>query len=168
VADGVDYVAGARLPLGADHRGALRDPPEGFAQVTAAAHERNAEAPFVDVVLLVSGREDLALVDVVDLERLEHLRLDEVADAGLRHHRDRHGLLDLSDLSGIGHAGDPALLADVGGDAFERHDRDGAGLLGDPSVLGVRHVHDHPALEHLGEAALDAHRSVLGHLRDSN
>ena len=35
-----------------------------------------------------AGRQDLGLVDVVDLERLEHLRLGEVADARLRHDRD--------------------------------------------------------------------------------
>ena len=56
------------------------------------------ERPLVDVVRLVGGRQDLGLVDVVDLERLEHLGLDEVADARLRHHGDRDGLLDLADL----------------------------------------------------------------------
>lgn len=30
----------------------------------------------------------LRLVDVIDLERLENLRLDKVADASLGHHRD--------------------------------------------------------------------------------
>ena len=35
-----------------------------------------------------AGREHLGLVDVVDAERLQHLRLDEVADAALRHDRD--------------------------------------------------------------------------------
>ena len=37
---------------------------------------------------LVGGRQHLALVDVVDLERLQDLGLHEVADAGLGHHRD--------------------------------------------------------------------------------
>ncbi len=113
--------------------------------------------------LLVGGREHLALVDVVDLERLQDLRLDEVADARLGHHRDRHRLLDLHDLGRVGHARDAALGADVGGDALERHHRDRPGLLGDLRLLGARHVHDHAALQHLGETALDAHRSELGH-----
>jgi hypothetical protein len=43
---------------------------------------------------LVGWREHLGLVDVVDPERLEHLRLDEVADPRLGHDRDRHGLDD--------------------------------------------------------------------------
>ena len=85
----------------------------------------------------VRRRQHLALVDVVDLERLEDLRLDEVADARLGHHRDRHGLLDLADLVRVGHARDAAFGADVGGDALERHDGDGAGVLGDPGLLGV-------------------------------
>ena len=139
-----------------------------LAQVAAAADERDGELPLVDVVLLVGRRQHLALVDVVDLERLEDLRLDEVADPRLRHHRDRHGLLDLDDLVRVGHARDAALGADVGRDALERHHRDRAGVLGDPRLLGVGDVHDHPALEHLGEAALDAHRPDLGHRVDSS
>ena len=131
VRDGVDDVAGARLALRADHRRALRDPPERLAEVRAAADERDGELPLVHVVLEVGRRQHLGLVDVVDLERLEDLRLDEVADPALRHHRDRHRLLDLADLVRVAHARDPALRADVGRDALERHHRDGARLLGD-------------------------------------
>ena len=39
------------------------------------------EGVLVDVVLVVGRRQHLALVDEVDAERLEHARLDEVADA---------------------------------------------------------------------------------------
>ena len=119
-------------------------------------------------MLLVGRRQHLALVDVVDLDRLEDLCLDEVPDAALGHHRNRHGLLDLADLVRIRHPGDAALRADISGDALERHHSDGAGLLGDPRLLGGSDVHDHPALQHLGEAALDAHRAELGHGHDSS
>jgi hypothetical protein len=115
------------------------------------------------VVLLVGRREHLALVHVVDLEGLEDLGLDEVADPGLRHHRDGDRLLDLLDLRRVGHTRDAALCADVCGDALEGHHRDGAGLLGDLRLLGARDVHDDAALEHLRQAALDAHRCELGH-----
>ena len=97
VAHGLDDVAGPGLALGADHRRALADAPQRLAEVGRAAHERDLERPLVDVVGLVGRRQDLGLVDVVDLERLEHLRLGEVADARLGHHRDRHGLLDALD-----------------------------------------------------------------------
>ena len=58
-----------------------------------------AEGELVDVEVLVGRRQHLGLVDVVDGERLEDLRLDEVADARLGHHRDGHRLLDLPDLA---------------------------------------------------------------------
>ena len=88
LADGLDDVAGAGLALGPHHRGALVDPAQRLAEVPAAAHERDLEGVLVDVVALVGRGEHLGLVDVVDAERLEHLRLDEVADPGLGHDRD--------------------------------------------------------------------------------
>ena len=66
VPDGLHDVAGAGLALGPDHRRALRDPPEGLAEVGRPAHERDVERPLVDVVRLVGGSQDFALVDVVD------------------------------------------------------------------------------------------------------
>ena len=83
----------------------------------------------------------------------------------LRHHRDRHGVLDLADLRRICRARDAAVAPDVGRHALERHDGARTRLLGDPRLLGVGDVHDDPALQHLGEAGLDPHRAVLGHGR---
>ena len=157
-------VAGAGLALGADHRRALVDAAERLTEVGGAADEGDGEVPLVDVVHVVGGREHLGLVDVVDVERLQHLRLDEVADAGLRHDRDRDLGDDRLDEVGVAHAGDAALRADVGGDALERHHGDGAGVLGDAGLLGRDDVHDDAALQHLGEAALDAARSDRGAL----
>ena len=97
VAHGLDDVAGAGLALGADHRRALGDPPQRLAEVGGAAHERDVEGELVDVVGLVGRREHLALVDEVDAEGLQDLGLDEVTDAGLGHHRDRHRGLDALD-----------------------------------------------------------------------
>ena len=165
VRHGVDDVAGSRLALRPDHRGAFRDPPQRLAEVRRTADERHGERPLVHVVLDVGRREDLGLVDVVDLERLEDLRLGEVPDPALGHHRDRDGLLDLLDLLGIAHSRDSPVAPDVCGDALERHHRAGAGLLGDARLLGVDDVHDDAALEHLGEARLDPQRPVLGHRR---
>ena len=103
---------------------------------------------------LVGRGQDLGLVDVVDAERLEHLRLDEVADARLGHHRDGHRVHDPLDHRRVAHARDAARRADVGRDALERHHGDGAGILGDLGVLGRDDVHDDAALEHLGQALL--------------
>ena len=165
VRDGVDDVARTRLALRADHRRALGDPAQRLAEVRRTAHERDGERPLVDVMLDVGGRQDLGLVDVVDLERLEDLRLGEVPDPALRHHGDRDGLLDLLDLLGIAHPRDAAVAADVGRDALERHDRARTRVLRDARLVGVDDVHDDAALQHLGEARLDPQRPVLGHGR---
>ena len=156
VADRLDDVAGAGLALRADHGRALGDAPQRLAEVRGAAHEGHGEAPLVDVVGLVGRGEHLALVDVVDAERLEDLGLDEVADAGLGHHRDGDDGLDALDHLGVAHAGHAAVATDVGRHPLEGHDRDGAGVLGDLGLLGVDHVHDHAAGQHLGQPPLHA------------
>ncbi len=161
VPHGLDDVPGPRLPLGADHRCALRDPATGLSEVTRPAHERDRERPLVHVEARVGRGEDLGLVDVVDLERLQDLRLDEVADPDLGHHRDRDGLHDLLHPRRVGHSGDPALGADVGRDAFEGHHGDRARSLRDPRLLGGGDIHDHPALEHLRQTPLYAGGSLL-------
>ena len=119
------------------------------------------KAPLVDVVRLVGRGQHLGLVDVVDLQGLQHLGLHEVPDACLGHHRNRDGLLDLHDLGRIGHAGHPAGGADVGRHPLERHHRGRARVLGDLGLVGGDHIHDHPALQHLGEAGLHPERSGL-------
>ena len=123
------------------------------------------EVVLPDVVLVVGGRQHLGLVDEVDAERLEHARLEQVADAHLRHHRNRDGLLDLLDHLDRAHARDAAFLADVGRNALERHHRAGAGVLGDLRLLGVRDVHDHAALQHLREPDLELERLRSSALR---
>ena len=51
----------------------------------------------VDVVVLVSDGEHLALINAVDSYGLEDLGLSEVANAGLGHDGDYDGALDLLD-----------------------------------------------------------------------
>ena len=131
-----------------------------------APHTNGTENAHLSMWLsLVGRRQDLGLVDVVDLERLEHLRLGDVADARLRHDGDRHGVLDRLDHRRVGHPRDAAVAADVGGHALERHDGGRAGGLGDPRLLGVDDVHDDAALEHLGQAGLHAECRFVSHPR---
>mmetsp|Transcript_10204 Transcript_10204/g.28622 ORF Transcript_10204/g.28622 Transcript_10204/m.28622 type:complete len:236 (+) Transcript_10204:170-877(+) len=162
VTDGLDDVAGAGLALGPEHGGTLGDAAEGLAEISASADEGDVELGLVGVVDLVGHGQNLGLVDVVDLARLEDLRFDEVADAGLGHDGDGDGVLDLEDHGGVRHASDSAVAADVGGDALEGHDGDGTGRLGDLGLLDVHDVHDHTALEHLGESLLDGVGADLG------
>mmetsp|Transcript_14531 Transcript_14531/g.41327 ORF Transcript_14531/g.41327 Transcript_14531/m.41327 type:complete len:351 (-) Transcript_14531:25-1077(-) len=170
VEDGRVHVAGAGLSLRADHAATLGDAPQRLAQVPAPAHEGHLELVLVDVVVVVRDREDLALVDAVDAELLEHLGLHEVADAALGHHWYRDGVDDLLDHLRVGHARHSLLGADVGGDALQRHHGAGAGCLGDLGLLRIHHVHDDAALQHRGQALLhalgaldDAAASLRGH-----
>ena len=56
VAHRLDDVAGAGLPFRANHRGALGDPPQGLAEVAAAADEGDDESVLVDVMGFVGRR----------------------------------------------------------------------------------------------------------------
>ena len=87
VLDGVDDVAGPGFALGADHGRAFGDAPESFAQVACAANKGGCEGVLVDVVCLVRGGKDFALVDEIHAQFLEDLCFDEMADAGFCHDR---------------------------------------------------------------------------------
>ena len=81
--------------------------------------------------MLVVGRsEHLGLVDVVDAEALQHLRLDEMSDPGLGHHRDGHRVDDPSTMSGS-LIRDTPPWARMSRHSLQGHDGDGTGVLGD-------------------------------------
>ena len=103
----------------------------------------------VQVVDFIRRRQDFGFINVIDTDRFEHLPLDKVADARLRHHRNRHSLLDLLNHRRVGHARDAAVLANIRRHAFERHDGDGASLFGDARLFDVHDVHDDTPLQHL-------------------
>lgn len=175
VADSLDDVTSASLALGADHGSTLGDTTQSLAEVSAAADKGDAEGALLDVALVIGGRQDLGLVNVVDAQGLEDLALDKVADTGLGHDGDGDGFLDLFDHGRVGHARNAAVLANVSGDSLEGHDGAGSSFFGDAGLLGVGDVHDDAALEHLGEASLEGEaggscrgsravgRGVVGH-----
>ena len=76
----------------------------------------------VDVVSFVGRGQHFGLVDIVDTKFLQDLRLSEVADAALGHHRNGDGGHDLADLFGAGHAGHAAFGADLRGNTLQGHD----------------------------------------------
>jgi len=73
VTDGLDNVTGTGLTLGADHGSTLVDAAESLTEVLAAADEGDLVVVLVDVVGLVSGGEDLGLVNVVNSQGLDDL-----------------------------------------------------------------------------------------------
>ena len=103
------------------------------------------------MVHIVCRGEDFAFVDVVDFNRFQNLRLDEVSDTALGHDRDGDGLLDAANHLRIAHARDPAGRTDICRDAFERHDGSRASVLCNLCLLRGCDVHDDAALQHLRE-----------------
>ena len=154
VSDGLDHVASAGLALCAEHGGTLGNAAKSLSQVTATTHEGDLELVLVNVKLVIGHGKDLALVDVVNLNCLQDLRLYEVSDAGLCHNGDRNSLLDLVDHFGVAHASNTSVLANVRRDALQGHHSHGSSSLGNLGLLHVNHVHDDTALEHTGHATL--------------
>ena len=110
---------------------------------------------FVDVVRLVGGGEHFALVNIIDAQRLQDLRLDEMADARLGHDGNADRFDDTLDHIRVRHASDTTLHTDIGRHALQGHHRAGASVFGDLGVLRRDHIHDDAALEHLRQATLD-------------
>jgi hypothetical protein len=165
MADSLDHVARAGLPLGADHGCALVNAAKRLPEVAAAAHERHLELVLVDVQLLVRRGEHLALVDVVDAHRLDDLRLDEVSDAALGHYGNRDRFHDGLDHGRVGHAGYATVRTDVSRHTLQGHDGNSAGLLRDARLLRVHDVHDYATFKHLravGHTRARQQRDVCG------
>lgn len=155
VANGLDDIASPGFTLGPDHGSALGNAAQGLAQIAAATDKGRVEVALLNVALVIGGGQNFTLVNVVDAESLEDLALNKVADAGLGHDGNGDGGLDLLDDSRVRHAGNAAVLSDIGGDTLEGHDGASTGFLSDTGLRGVGHVHDDTALEHLSETGLD-------------
>ena len=155
MAHGLDHVTGARLALRADHGRALLDATQRLAEILRAAHERHVEFTLVDVVDVVGGGEHLRLVDVVDLDGLQNACLGNVADTHLRHHRNRHGLLNALDHRRVAHTAYATGGADVGWNALQCHDGACTCVFGNACLFGRGHIHDHTALEHLCQVPVE-------------
>ncbi len=104
VAHSLYHVASARFALSANHRGALSHAAQSLAQVARAAYKGHVKSCFVDVIHIVSRGEHLRLVDVVNLDSLEHLSLNNVANTALGHYRNGDSLLNAANHSGVAHA----------------------------------------------------------------
>lgn len=157
MANGLNNVARARLALGPNYGSALCNAAKRLAQVARTAHKGNVELGFIDVAHVVCGGERLGLVDVVDFDCLQHLRLDNMANAAFGHHGEGDGFLDATDHGGVAHAAHATGRADVCRDALQRHDGARSGLFCDMRLLGGGDVHNDAAFKHLGKLAVKLH-----------
>ena len=152
VADGMDYVPGASFAFRANHGCAFGDAAQSFSEIAGAADEGNTEGLFIDVMDLVGRGENFGLVDVIDAQLLQDLRLCKVADAALGHDGNVDHRHDFANLFRRGHTRHSAFGANLRRNPLQGHYGDGPGALGNFGLLGVGDVHDHAALEHFGKA----------------
>ena len=106
------------------------------------------------MINIVGRRQNLALVDIVDLNSLQNLSLNEMTDTALGHDGDRHCLLDALDHLGVAHARHTTSCTDVGGNALECHNGTRTCLFSDFCLLGCCHIHNHAAFQHLCQVAV--------------
>ena len=150
----LNNVACAGFALSPYHGSALVDPAESLAQVLCAAYEGNVKGGLVDVVLVIGGGENFALVDVVYFNGLEYLSLSKMTDTALCHYGDRNSFLNALYHLGVAHSGNAACCTDIGRYSFQRHNCAGTCCLGDLCLLGSGNVHYNSALEHLGKVLI--------------
>ena len=89
------------------------EPTHRFSQIACAANEGNGENSFVHMELFVGGCEDLALIDEIHFQSLEHLRFGKMSDAALGHHGNGHRFLYCPYHCRVRHPRDAAVFADV-------------------------------------------------------
>ena len=155
MAHSFDHIAGAGFALGADHRRAFADAAQRFTQVAAAANKGHLEVVLVDMVRFIGRGEHFRLIDVIDPDRFQDLRLDKVTDAAFRHHRDRDRIHDLQDQFGVAHARHAAVGADIRRNTLQRHHCYCASFLCNAGMLRCDYIHNHATLQHLRQAFLD-------------
>ena len=159
---GLHHVASTRFAFRPNHRCTFDNAPQGFAQILCTADERYIETGLVNVINIVCRRKHLALVDIIDLDSLQNLRLSKVADAALGHHRDGNGSLNTFDHLRIAHPRNTASCTNISRNALERHHCTRTRSLGNTSLFRSCHVHNHSALKHLSQVAVQC-LSVFSH-----
>src|SRR5579862_6410846 len=95
---GVHHVTSAGFALGADHRRAFGDTPQGLAQIARTADKWRLESMLVHVVSFVSWGKDFGFINVIHAQRLQDLRFSKMPDAAFGHHGNGYRFHDLADL----------------------------------------------------------------------
>jgi hypothetical protein len=143
----LDNIARAGLALSAYHGCAFFDPAQRLAQIFCAADKGGRKLSFVDMMYIIGGGQNLALVDAVYAKLLQNLRLDKMPDSALRHYRYFYSLLDGFNDLGVAHSGNPAYGTNVRRDTLQRHYRNSTGGFGYFCLFGRGNIHYNAALQ---------------------
>ena len=149
--NGLNHVAGSRFPLGTNHGSTFIDSSQGLAQISCAAYERNLEISLVDVVNIIGGGQHFRLIDVVDFDGFQKLRLYKMPDSALRHNRNTDRFLNALDHLRIAHSGYTAGCTNICRNPLQRHYRTRTRFLCNLCLFRCCNVHDDSALQHLSQ-----------------
>ena len=103
VANSLYNITRTRLTLCTNHRCTLSNTTQCLAQVACTAYEWYFKLCLINMVDIISWRKNLALIDVINLYCLQNLRLRDMTDTALCHHRDGHSLLNAFDHLRVAH-----------------------------------------------------------------
>ena len=154
VGNSLNHITCSWLTLGTDHGSTLSNTAERLAQVLGTTNEWHVELSLVDVINIISWREHLALVDIVDFDSLKNLSLSEVTDAALSHYRDRNSLLNTLNHLRVAHTRNTTCCTDVSWNTFQSHYCACTCCLCDSCLFRSCYVHNHTTLEHLSQVAV--------------
>src|SRR5258708_18175884 len=122
MANRFNNIASASLTFGANHRCTFINATQRLAEIAATTDERNLKLMLIYVIFLIGRRQDFALVDVVDANSFQDLRLDKMTDAAFCHHRNADRFHNALDHAWIAHTGYAPLHPNISGDSLKGHD----------------------------------------------
>mmetsp|Transcript_27271 Transcript_27271/g.37610 ORF Transcript_27271/g.37610 Transcript_27271/m.37610 type:complete len:271 (+) Transcript_27271:255-1067(+) len=161
MAHSLHHIASSCLTLGADHGRALCNPSKGLTQVSATAQHGHVKVVLVDVMNLVCRGQDLALINVVNTNRLQNLGFYKVTNAGLGHDWNGDSCFDGLNHFRVRHTSYTSIFANVSGDPLQGHHCDSACFFSNTRLFNIDDIHDASALEHLCKAYLHGKCSFL-------
>ena len=84
-------------------------PAQCFSKVLSPRNKRAMKVVLVDEIVLICKSNSFTLVDVIDPNGFKNLGLDEMANTGSDHYRDRNDALDFFDERRVWHARNASL-----------------------------------------------------------
>jgi hypothetical protein len=156
-------IASTRFALCPNHGCTFCNSPQSFAQILCTANKRNFECSLVDVVYIISRREDFAFVDVVDFDCLQNLCFCKMADSALCHNRNANSILNALDHLRVAHTGNAASGTNVSRNPFQCHNGTSTSCFCNLCLFWCGNVHDDAALEHLSQFSVQFYLCLVFH-----
>src|SRR5690554_4231959 len=115
---GLNYITSTGLTLRSNHRGAFINSAQGFSQISCPTDKWYFKFCFINMIPIVRRCQNLALIDVINPQSFQDLRLNKMAYSGFSHHWNGNGLHNLQNNLWIRHSGHTALSPYISWDSL--------------------------------------------------